>query len=378
MNAALREAAQVQEDAYLKTLATLIGFETPSNEAAAGNVLVDYLELRLAQDGWQVERLRQSEVGDQLIARLAASGERSSLLLAHYDTVWPLGTLAQMPFKRDGERVYGPGVLDMKAGISSALHAKILIDKLKLELAGPVTLLLSSDEEIGSHHSRKLIETLAREHERVLVLEPGRDDGALKLGRKAVGDFFLEFLGRSAHAGNNPKEGASALRELAQFLLYVEDLNDDDAQTSVNLTVAEGGSATNVIAEQASANVDVRIMTNPEAERIERAIRGYQPRDSRVQVKVSGGINRPPLELTTANQALFAEAKTLASNLGFELEGAVVGGGSDGNFTSALGIATLDGLGSVGEGPHARHEHIRLSETLDRLALLTALLTRSG
>lgn len=370
----LRDAAHTQEDAYLETLETLVRHESPTHQKDVADKLADHLDALLKADGWEVERLAQTEVGDQLIARATGEGDKKTLLLCHYDTVWPLGTLEKMPLKREGDKLYGPGVLDMKAGIASALHAVGLLREQGLPLAGEVTLLLSSDEEVGSHHSRPLIERLAGAHDRVLVLEPGRDDGAIKVGRKGVGDFTVHFAGRSAHAGNNPKEGSSALRELAHFLFFAEDLNDDEAGTSVNLTVAQGGTVSNVIAEEATARVDMRALKMSEAERVEKAIYGYSPKDSRVQVTVKGGVNRPPLE-PGGNQQLFEEAQAAMAELGLKLEGAVVGGGSDGNFTSALGIPTLDGLGSAGEGPHARHEHIRISETLDRLALLAALLT---
>lgn len=374
----LRRAASELETRYFATLEALVRFESPTHEKALVDLLMTHLEATLVGRGWGVERLGRAEVGDVLVARKGdpeghAAGPKT-LLLTHGDTVWPSGTLAEMPFRRDGERVYGPGILDMKAGIVTALEAVRLLEEQDLPRRGPVTLLITSDEEFGSLHSRELIEALAREHDRVFVLEPGRDDGALKVGRKGVGDFYLTFLGKSAHAGNNPELGASALRELAHFLLFVEALNNPEAKTSVNLTVAHGGTAGNVIAERAKATVDFRVLRLDEAVRVTRAVEGYTPADARVQVVVEGGLNRPPMEPTVANMSLFEEAKVHASGLGVALEGAVVGGASDGNFTSAMGIATLDGLGSVGEGPHARHEHIRVRETLDRVALLAALL----
>ena len=372
----LRTAAYAQEEAYSETLQGLVAIESPTHDKRAVDTLANHLETLLETRGWTTGRHKQGIVGDQLVARKNrdASGT-STLLLTHYDTVWPVGTLERTPYRRDGDRVYGPGALDMKAGIATALHAPMLADALELGLAGPVTLLLTSDEETGSLYSRDLIERLAREHDRVFVLEPGRDDGALKVGRKGTGGFTARFEGRSAHAGNDPERGASALRELAHFLLFVEGLNNPEAGTSVNLTVARGGSVTNVIPEEASASVDMRVLKEEEGERVAHAVFGYEPKDARVKVTVTGGLNRPPLEPNKANQALFAQAQALGEGLGLRLEGAVVGGGSDGNFTSALGIPTLDGLGSAGEGPHARHEHIRVRETLERLALLTALLT---
>lgn len=373
----LIDLARHQEGAYLDTLEALVRLESPTRDAARGTRLADHLERLLADDGWRVERTAADVVGDRLVARLDGGDGPKTLLLCHYDTVWPVGTLDGMPWRREGDAVYGPGTLDMKAGIATAVHAVRLARLAGRALRGPVTLLLTSDEETGSHASREAIEALAREHDRVLVLEPGREDGALKIGRKGVGQVRATFAGRSAHAGNNPAEGASALRELAHFLLYVEDLGDEERGTTVNLTVASGGTTGNVIAERATAEVDLRVATLAEAERVERAVHGYRPRDPRVEVAIAGGLNRPPLERTEGNEALWSEARLAGERLGLELEGAVVGGGSDGSFTSALGVPTLDGLGSVGAGAHARHEHIRVRETLERLALLCALLTEA-
>ncbi len=370
MTLALSDAAFALEPTYLDNLEALVKLESPTHDKRAVDGLVNHLWALLNLRGWAVERHAGETVGDALIARKRGGDGPKTLLLTHCDTVWPLGTLATMPFRRDGDKVYGPGVLDMKAGIVSAVGAVSLAET-DGALSGPVTLLVSADEEAGSRNSRALIETLAREHDRVFVLEPGRDDGALKVGRKGVGDFQVSFLGRSAHAGNNPELGASALRELAQFLLFTENLADADAGTSVNLTVAHGGSVGNVIAEAATATLDFRVLKLAEGTRVENAIRSYVPQDERVKITIAGGLNRPPLEPTPANRALFEAAK----QLGFSGEGAVVGGASDGNFTSALGVPTLDGLGSVGEGPHARHEHIRVRETLERVALLAALLS---
>jgi len=369
------EHAYASEEPFLATLEALVTRESPTSSKPLCDALADFLQRELPSDGWSVTRHARSVVGDILEARMTGAGGPATMVLTHYDTVWPEGTLAQMPWKRDGDKVYGPGALDMKAGIANVMTAVRLAQAMRIPLAGDVTLLATSDEETGSHHSQELIEKLAKDHDRVLVLEPGREDGALKTGRKGTGSFHVRFRGRSAHAGNNPADGASALRELAHFLLYVEDNADEVAGTTINLTVAKGGIAANVIAEEAVAFVDMRVLKASEAERVERAVHGYTPRDTRVSVSIDGGLNRPPMELTAANEQLFGEAQRVLDGLGIKADGAVVGGGSDGNFTSALGIPTLDGLGSVGAGPHARHEHIRVRDTLARVALVAGLLT---
>lgn len=376
------DTAYAEERAYLATLERLALLESPTHDKAACDAVATALVDLLAGDGWSVERHTRATVGDIVEARLSAveaptTATGPTLLLAHYDTVWPLGTSAQMPVRRAGDVLSGPGTVDMKAGIACAVHAVRIAKSSGLRLRGDVTLLITSDEEVGSGESRALIEQLARRHARVLVLEPGREDGALKIGRKGTGGYRVSFTGKSAHAGNNPADGASALRELAHFLLYVEDLADDVAGTTINLTQAHGGFAANVIAEEAHAVIDLRVLKMTEMDRVDRSVKAYQPRDKRVTLTITGGLNRPPLETSEPNQLLHAEAQDAMRSLGLELDAAIVGGGSDGNFTSAIGVATLDGLGSVGAGAHARHEHIRIKESLERVALLTALLTES-
>lgn len=373
----LLELARDQEAAFMTVLRHLVEHESPSHDKAACDRLAAQLATRLERDGWEVERRPRTEVGDLVVGRRAGTdASDGTLILAHYDTVWPVGTLKEMPFSRDGDRIAGPGVLDMKGGIAIALLA-VRLAAAEGVLRGPVTLLATSDEETGSVHSRAAIEAEAREHARVLVVEPGRDDGAIKVGRKGVADLQFALHGVSAHAGLDPAAGASALRELARLLLFAEDLGDAVAGTTVNLTVASGGTANNVIAERATARIDVRVANLAEGERVVAALRDYQPHDQRVRVDVTGGLNRPPLESTPANAALLAEARARAAALGLHLTEAVVGGGSDGNFTSAAGLATLDGLGPVGGGAHARHEHLRLEETLQRVALVASLLQAS-
>lgn len=379
MSRELLEQAYAKEEEYLALLGELVERESPTSDKAACDALADRLVELLDANGFTTTRSERSEVGDIVTGQLergAAAGPRT-LLLCHYDTVWPVGTLAEMPFKREGDKLMGPGVLDMKAGIVNALLATgLAAARTEANGAGlAVTLLLTSDEEMGSGESRELIEALAKEHDRVLVLEPGREDGALKTGRKGVGGFTLRLRGRSAHAGNNPAAGASALRELAHLLLYVEDLGDDVAGTSVNVTTARAGFASNVIAEEATATVDLRVLKSSGAERVAAALKEYVPRDERVSLTVTGGLNRPPMELTVGNQRLFETATGVLASMGLALEGAVVGGGSDGNFTSHMGVPTLDGLGAVGDGAHARSEHIRIRESLERMALVAGLLT---
>lgn len=364
---------------YLALLEQLVLSESPTHDKEALDALADTLTELLEARGWQVTRHEQDGAGDHLEARLQAAGSGpSTLLLCHFDTVWPVGTLAEMPARLEDGKYYGPGALDMKAGIAAALHATDLLRRAGVGPAGPVTLLLTSDEEVGSLTSRPLIEKLGSEHDRVLVLEPGVDDGALKIGRKGVGDYTVSFHGVSSHAGNSPELGASALRELAHFLLFAESLGDDSKGTTVNVTTASGGSARNVIAERAELGIDLRVLVAGEAERIHESLGSYRSRDARVKVRVEGGLNRPPLEPNEVNQALWEQVSAIGAGLGQELRGAVVGGGSDGNFTSAIGRATMDGLGGVGAGPHARHEHIDVAATLKRVELLAAILAHSA
>ena len=374
----LLERAVGDEAAYLATLRALVEHETPTGDRDLAQRMANHLEERLEQDGWAVRRLPRTGVGDVLVARVDGGDPKdATLILAHYDTVWPEGTLSEMPWRHEGDVIHGPGVLDMKAGIATALHG-VKLAREAGPLRGPVTLLLTSDEESGSAHSREEIEEQAKKHARVLVVEPGRDDGALKVGRKGVGEFRVVFTGRGAHAGNDPERGASALRELAHFLLFAESLADPDAQTTVAVTVASGGTVVNVVAERAEARVDLRVLRPGEADRVATALRSYHPRDERVRVEVSGGSNRPPLEPTAMNRELFEEAVRHLQAMDLSLEGAVVGGGSDGNFTSAMNVPTLDGLGSAGAGPHARNEHVRVRETLERVALVASLLRAHG
>ncbi len=376
-NPDLLPAARARRTEFLDLLERFVSVESPTRDKAACDRMADLLETTLRADGWSVARDPRDAVGDVVCATLEGDGEgRGTLVLAHYDTVWPIGTLATMPYRvdADADRAYGPGTLDMKGGIVATLLAGRLLAADGRRPLGRATLLITSDEETGSAHSRARIEAEARAHDRVLVVEAARDDGALKVGRKGVGDYHFAFHGISAHAGNYPDDGASALVELAHAALFVRSLDDREAATTAHPTVARAGSTTNVIAEHALLDVDVRVLRLDEAERVDAALRAWEPRDVRVRVELTGGLNRPPMEPTPANLALFERARTLAAEWGGALEGAVVGGGSDGNFTSALGVPTLDGIGGCGQGAHARTEHVRIGDTLERVALVAALL----
>jgi glutamate carboxypeptidase len=305
-----------------------------------------------------------------VLARVGAD-RAGTLLLGHLDTVWPVGTLAEMPFRVEGERAFGPGVFDMKAGIAVALSV--------LEaLAGepdppPVTLLLVPDEEVGTQASRELLMHTARRQRQVLVLEPSLN-GAAKVARKGTGVFETRFTGRAAHAGLEPENGASALAELARYVPFAEGLGEAAQGTSVSCTVARAGIAANVIPEAAQLSIDARVWSQAEAQRVEGALREYRSADVRVSVAVEGSFDRPPLEPTPESEALFGRARRIAGELGFELAAARVGGASDGNLTAAAGVPTLDGLGPAGGGAHARHEFVSLSDLPRRAVLLARLL----
>jgi glutamate carboxypeptidase len=369
-HASLLTAARAHRADYLNLLEHLVRLESPSRDVAAGNRFADALAELLTSDGWRVERHARDGVADIVQAEIGSEGP-GQLIVVHYDTVWPIGSL---PWRIDEaeDRAYGPGAYDMKAGIANAIVALRL-----LQSSGRlprVTLLATPDEEVGSQASRALIEESARRHARVYVPEPSREDGAIKVGRKGVAGYVLRFHGVPAHAGNRPQDGASALVELAHATLFARALEDETAATTVNPTVARAGHAVNVISEHAELSIDARVLRASEGERIDAALHGYVPRDPRVRVAVEGGLNRPPMEPTPGNVAAFEEARAIFAGWGLPLASAIVGGGSDGNFTSALGIPTLDGIGACGGGAHARDEHVRIDDTLARAALLAALL----
>jgi glutamate carboxypeptidase len=362
----------------IELLQSLVELESPSEQKAAVDRCVDLVADRAETLGGRIRRHRQREFGDLLELRFGRSGGgvKPILLLGHLDTVWPLGTLATMPFRIEKGRVWGPGVLDMKAGVAMGLAA---VESLR-EQAGhrPVTMLLVSEEEVGSPVSRPVTEKLARECEAVYVLEPaqGLDPGAYKTARKGVGNYRIHVTGIAAHSGVDFEKGHSAIAELAHQINVIQGFTELQRGITVNVGTVQGGTRSNVIAAEAWAEVDVRIARGIDAARIERKFRRLRVRDRHCVLKVEGGLNRPPMERTPATVALFRRAATLARGMGFALQEASTGGGSDGNFTSALGVPTLDGMGAVGEGAHARHESLLLKDLMPRTALLAAMLMR--
>jgi len=352
-------------------LRSLVEFESPSLDPARVSALAAWVCARLGERGVVAERRSCGPAGDAVLARVGGGGI-GTLLLGHLDTVWPAGTLDELPWRDDGERAFGPGVFDMKAGIAVALGVLAALAS-RPEESGPVSLLLVPDEETGSVRSRELTVEIARGHRQVLVLEPSLD-GAAKVARKACGVFRARFAGRAAHAGLEPEQGASALAELARFVLFLdEEVARPDVGTTLVAGRARAGSAVNVVPESAEVEVDARAWTSEEAARVEAALRRYAPRDARVRVELDGGFDRPPLDPTPESEAVYARARRLAAEIGFDLGAARVGGGSDGNFTAAAGVPTLDGLGPRGGGAHARDEHVVLADLVPRAALIAAL-----
>ena len=323
----------------------------------------------------RVERHARSGSGGVLEARFgnADDGRRPVLLLGHLDTVWPVGTLARMPWRVEDGWAFGPGVLDMKAGVVMALEAMRLVREVDADQ--PVVLLLSGDEETGSHHSRELIEEVAKGCRAAFVLEPAQGpQGAYKTARKGVGQFRLEITGVPSHSGVDFGAGHSAVRELAWQIEQISAMTDLERGTTLNVGVVGGGTQTNVVPAAAWAEIDLRVRTVADAEAVARKLEALKARDARCTLRLTGGLNRPPMERTEGTAALFAQAKELAAGLGFALEEAATGGGSDGNFTSALGVPTLDGMGAIGNGAHAENESIRIDSLVSRTALLAAMI----
>jgi glutamate carboxypeptidase len=354
-------------------LRQLVQQESPSEDPSSINAAADLVEGWARELGARVKRHKQKDFGDILELRFgpARSNRKPILLLGHLDTVWPLHTLEKMPWKHAEGRFWGPGVLDMKAGVVMALAAISTLQELKL--GHPVTLLLNSEEEIGSPVSRPITERLAQQSRAVFVLEPAQGL-AYKTARKGVGQYNVQVTGVGAHSGVDFQRGHSAILELAKLVQTISGFTDLERKLTVNCGVIAGGTRSNVVASQAHCEVDVRIAKSTDAAYVEKLFRRLKVSDPHCKLEITGGINRPPMERKAGTIALFKQARKLAAELGFNLDEASTGGGSDGNFTAALGVPTLDGMGAVGEGAHAAHEHVVVEHLIPRTALLAALI----
>jgi len=364
----------------LRVLRRFVTSESPSLEKAAADRCCSVVAKEWRKSGAHVERISQKHHGDHL--RITFAPDKSRLagqlfVLGHYDTVYSTGTWKEMPFRVSGGKAYGPGVFDMKAGIVQALFALRALQRAKLQLRKQIVFLWTSDEEIGSESSRKLIETEAGRSDAVFVLEPSFGPrGLVKTARKGVGEAELLVQGRASHAGLAPEEGINAVHELAAQLTRIEKWNNTRRGISINADIVEGGTRTNVIAERARAVLDLRALRISDMRSVESRLRALRPAHKGAKLKIIGGFDRPPLERRIC-APLFARAKSLARQMGLSLGECTAGGGSDGNFTGALGIPTLDGLGAVGDGAHSDHEYVFVNTMSVRAALLAALLATS-
>ncbi len=363
-------------DSMVQTIRELVETESPSDNKPAVDRIVKFLAAKFEALGGRTQLHPSNDFGDSLqINFSSASNGKPVLLLGHFDTVYPLGTLAKMPCTIENGRLRGPGVLDMKSGIALIMHAVEALREWHGGLPRPITVFLVSDEEVGSRSSRKITEALARKSAGVLVMEPAAGlRGAVKTARKGVGEYSLRVKGIAAHAGLDPGKGHSAILELARQIAVIAKLNNLRQGTSVNAGVIEGGTRTNVVAAEASVRIDVRIKSEKQAAGIDRKLRSLKPFDKFCKLEITGGINRLPMERTAGVAALYKKAREIAGEVGWNLEEAAVGGGSDGNFTAGIGIPTLDGLGGVGDGAHALHEFIVISELPRRTLLLAEMI----
>ena len=365
------------EKQVIATIRQFVECESPSDDPASVNRFVDLLA-ETVNDVARVKTFTGGKShGKHLRCEFLLPGSKKTgqiLALGHSDTVWPMGTLRTMPFRQAHGRLWGPGVFDMKAGLAFFIFAMRALRERDIPVARKVVLQVNADEEIGSPSSRKLTEEAARASAAVLVLEPSQGlDGKLKTARKGVGDYTVTVHGRAAHAGLDFLSGASAIVEMARQIQRIAGFTRLDRGITVSPGVIQGGTRSNVIAAECRAEIDVRVPKATDAKYLERQFASLKPFDKRCTIAVTGGMNRPPLERTAGVRALFRKARRLAAELGVELGESSVGGGSDGNFTAALGVPTLDGLGAVGEGAHSVNENILIDRMADRIALLSKL-----
>ncbi|MBV6393519.1 MAG: Carboxypeptidase G2 [Anaerolineales bacterium] len=349
----------------------LVETESPSHDKTA----VDRVGAIVAEEarklGAKVEVVPNLETGDHVIARWG-SGGKPMLLVCHMDTVFPLGTIEKFPYREEEGKIRGPGVSDMKASIAISLGA--IDDALKNRLTRPVALLCTSDEEIGSHTSRELIVKMAREAELTLVMEPALLDGSLKTWRKGVGGFTVKARGRAAHAGGDHEKGRNAIEEIAHQVIAIQELTDYEKKTTVNVGVIKGGTVSNVVAEEAEVEVDVRVMQIEEWNRVEAAMKNLKPALEGASLQITGGLNRPPMPFDELMQKTFKKAQVIAAQIGVELKAGGTGGASDANLVAPFYVPVLDGLGAIGEGYHSDREYIFAGSLAQRVKLISALL----
>ena len=358
----------------LRFLERMVSMESPSFDKPLVDKFVRFAGSRFQEIGGEIEYVATERFGDQMLARFSGKSSDRILLLGHSDTVWPAGEIEKRPFKIGDGRVFGPGVFDMKAGILLMWMAVGALSRMRGALERSVTVLLTSDEEVGSNSSRALTESEAARCRAVFVLEPSLPGGVLKTARKGVGQFTLKAVGRAAHAGIDPLKGVNAIEEISRQILKLHRLTDVVQGTTVTVGVVQGGTRSNVVPAEAAAEIDVRITSMGEAERVTRAIGALAPELPGARLEVSGSINRPPMERTSDTVRLFEVARRIAAQIGIDLKEGSTGGASDGNLTSALGIPTLDGLGAVGDGAHAVDEWVDVESLPARAALVAELI----
>jgi glutamate carboxypeptidase len=358
----------------LEMLKTVVEHESPSTYKPATDKLAAHLTDQFAMLGASAALIPQAQYGNHVRVEYG-TGEEQVLVLCHMDTVWAVGEIKKRPFRVDGENAYGPGAYDMKAGIVQTYFALKALNDLGLTPRKRVVVILNTDEEVGSPTSRPIIEAEARKSTHALVLEPSVPPlGAIKTFRKGVGMFRITITGKAAHAGADPEKGISAIGEMAHQVLKLHAMNDFKTGTTVNVGVVSGGTRSNVVAAEARAEVDIRVTTQAEGERLVKEILNLRPQIEGAKISVAGGMNRPPMERTPKIVETYHFAKKLAAELGFELHESGTGGGSDGNFTAAIGTPTLDGLGALGGGGHADNEYVIIKHMPERAALLARLL----
>jgi glutamate carboxypeptidase len=362
-------------DAAIAAIREIVEVESPSYDAERSKEVVDSVEKAFRETGanLQIERIPAEGCGEHLVIRAFAGDAKPVLVLGHTDTVHPVGTLERNPTRFENDKFFGPGIFDMKANIVVMIEAIRFFEEHGLRPTHPITVLLSCDEEVGSHTGRALVEAEAENADHCLVFEPSAN-GKVKTGRKGTGMYTLRAKGIPAHAGLEPEKGANAILEIARQIGTLNTLGDAAKGTTVNVCTVKGGTTTNVIPESSECTVDVRFSSLSEAERVYEEIFGLQPFDERVTLEILGNMNRPPLERTPAVISLFEKARNAASSFGYSLDEMQVGGASDGNFVAALGVPVLDGLGITGAGAHTLEEHILVSDIARRATLIALLL----